>query len=66
MTEINVISNAFLKAHGVPDEMLAEASKYGSDEVLEVSARRMVEVGAIKYLMADGKIIATGPKAAVP
>lgn len=52
----------FLRQHGVPESVLAESDKHGPDTVYEVSAKYMVDVGAIKGLMFNGEVVAVGPK----
>jgi hypothetical protein len=55
-------SRDFLKSHGVPGEVLEKGDKHGPDSVHVVSAEQMVDFGAIRGLLRDGKIIKTGPK----
>jgi ATP-dependent protease ClpP protease subunit len=55
-------ARVFLRQHGVPESILAESDKHGPDTVYEVSAKYMVDAGAIKSLMFNGEVIAVGPK----
>ncbi|MFO0994417.1 MAG: hypothetical protein U1E67_21090 [Hyphomicrobiales bacterium] len=52
----------FLKAHGVPDTVLAIAHKHAGDSIYEVTADEMVDYGAIKGTVSGTKVIRTGNK----
>jgi len=43
-------ATAFLRGHGVPDDVLAEADGYGPDELYVLTAEDMVAIGAITGL----------------
>lgn len=52
----------FLNNHGVPEVTLTQADQFTGDDILELSAKEMVDSGAIKYLTVEGKVVAQGQK----
>ena len=52
----------FLRAHGVPETVLAIAHKHAGESIYEVTADEMVNYGAIRGTVSGPKVIRTGSK----
>ena len=62
LTQGKIASQKFLKSHGVSQAIIDKSSTYPADEVLEVSAKEMLDMGAISGVTKDGVTSLVGHK----
>jgi membrane-bound ClpP family serine protease len=53
MAEADKEANSFMQQHGVPEEVLKEASRHGPDSMYVITASEMVESGTIEGILPE-------------